>query len=66
MIISPFIMRILCVVIFITIMTPYVLLLRWSQENFGFMGVAVTAALCIGLALLLVSRMEHRNLHGRG
>jgi len=58
MIISPFIMRTLCVVIFIAIMTPYVLLVRWSQENFGLLGIGATAALFIGPALLLANRME--------
>jgi hypothetical protein len=62
---SPFITRTLCVVLFIAIMTPYILLLRWSQENFGLLGVAVTAVLFIGLALLLVNRME-RTSNGRG
>jgi hypothetical protein len=65
MIISPFIMRTLCVVIFIAIMTPYVLLVRWSQENFGLLGVAVIAALVIGLGMLLVRRIEHRSPNGR-
>jgi hypothetical protein len=65
MIISPFVMRTLCVVIFIAIMTPYVLLLRWSQENFGLLGVGVTAALVIGPALLLVKLLERKNLDGR-
>ena len=58
-------MRTLCVVVFIAIMTTYVLLLRWSQENFGLLGVGVTAALFIGPALLLANRME-RSSNGRG
>jgi hypothetical protein len=58
-------MRTLCVVIFIAIMTPYVLLLRWSQENVGLLGIGVTTALFIGPALLLANRIE-RSLSGRG
>ena len=65
MIMSPFITRTLCVVLFIAIMTPYILLLRWSQENFGLLGVGATAAPFIGRALLLANRME-RTSNGPG
>jgi hypothetical protein len=63
---SPFTMHTLCVVIFIATMTPYILLLRRSQESFGLLGVGVTAGLFIGPALLLAishgARLERPRL----
>ena len=61
---SLFIMRTLCVVIFIAIMTPYIMLLRWSQENFGLLGVGVTTAPFVGSELLLVNRLESKTPNG--
>jgi hypothetical protein len=55
---SPFIIRTLCVVLFITIMTGYVLLLKWSLAHYGLLGVAIAGGLCIGVGFLIFNRTE--------
>jgi hypothetical protein len=55
---SPFTIRALCVVLFIAVMTGYTSLLRWSLAHYGYLGVAITAGVCIGVGLLICNRTE--------
>jgi hypothetical protein len=55
---SPFMIRALCVVLFISIMSGYKLLLQWADRTFGWIGIIVTALIVIGLALLFVNRND--------
>jgi hypothetical protein len=55
---SLFMIRALCLVLFISIMSCYKLLLQWASQTFGFIGIIVTALVVIGLALLFVNRSD--------
>jgi peptidoglycan/LPS O-acetylase OafA/YrhL len=55
---SPFMIRALCVVLFISIMSCYKFLLQWANQTFGWIGIIVTALIVIGLALLFVDRSD--------
>jgi uncharacterized membrane-anchored protein len=65
---SLFMIRALCVVLFISIMFCYKFLLQWAGQTFGLIGIILTALIVIGLALLIVNRSDRtrKMQSGRG